>query len=329
MLPEKDLLILKKQLESPRDICIAVLGDIMLDKYTYGMVERISPEAPIPVVTVEREIETLGGSGNIISNLNGLNSKAVPIGVVGDDIYGSKVYELIKSLGITDHHIIVSKDQTTTLKTRVIANNQQLLRIDWDSSSPSANEKEKLKQSITNSLNNVDVMIISDYAKGVCSLELVKYTIEAARDQSIPVFVDPKGNDYLKYRGSSCITPNTNEAQDVVPFKLDSVESFEKAANWIRDQFSIDVCIITRGEAGMVLSDGVDMIQIPTIAQEVFDVSGAGDTVIATMAVCIALGLDYKSAAKVANTAGGIVVSYIGTSPIKIKSLIRRLNKQD
>jgi len=316
-----------EQLSNISSIRVTVIGDIMLDKYTYGTVDRISPEAPIPIVTAKTETETLGGSGNVISNLRGLNVKVIPVGVVGDDIFGTKVCSLIDEFGSTTDYLWVSESQTTTLKTRIIAGNQHLLRVDWNSSKPSASEEKILKQYITDSINDTDVVIISDYAKGVCSPKVVEHAIHTARNRGIPVVVDPKGKNFSKYKGASCITPNIKETQEAVPFDIDSEESFEKAATWITENFNIDVCIITRGEDGMILLDKNEITRIPTEAQEVFDVSGAGDTVVATLAACIALELEYKDAVQIANAAASVVVSHIGTSPIDIESLTAKLNE--
>ena len=315
------MLLNKEQLDLLGNISVAVIGDIMLDKYVYGIVDRISPEAPIPIVTADNEVETLGGAGNVISNLRGFDVKAIPVGIIGGDIFGTKVSSLIDELGSSTDYLLVSDNIPTNLKTRIIAGNQQLIRLDWDSSRPSELEEKRLKKYITDSLKSVDVIIISDYAKGVCSCKVVKHAIHTAKNRDIPIIVDPKGKDFSKYKGASCITPNTKEAQGVVPFEIDSDDSFEKAAHWITENFDIDVCIITRGEDGMVLFENNEIIRIPTIAQEVFDVSGAGDTVVAVLAASLALGMNYKNAAKIANAAAGVVVSHIGTYPINIQSL--------
>ena len=315
------MLLNKEQLDLLGNISVAVIGDIMLDKYVYGIVDRISPEAPIPIVTADNEVETLGGAGNVISNLRGFDVKAIPVGIIGGDIFGTKVSSLIDELGSSTDYLLVSDNIPTNLKTRIIAGNQQLIRLDWDSSRPSELEEKRLKKYITDSLKSVDVIIISDYAKGVCSCKVVKHAIHTAKNRDIPIIVDPKGKDFSKYKGASCITPNTKEAQGVVPFEIDSEVFFEKAVNWITENFDIDVCLITRGEDGMVLFENNEIIRIPTIAQEVFDVSGAGDTVVATLAASVALGMNYKNAAKIANAAAGVVVSHIGTYPINIQSL--------
>jgi D-beta-D-heptose 7-phosphate kinase/D-beta-D-heptose 1-phosphate adenosyltransferase len=313
-------------LDDIKEIKVSVIGDIMLDKYISGIVNRVSPEAPIPVVITKKENETLGGSGNVVANLRGLKAKVLPVGLIGKDIQGSLISALVSEIGC-DIDYLFPYDQPTTQKIRVLGNNQQIVRIDYDPLLDHGVNHEKLLKHVKYSLKGANAAVLSDYGKGVCVKELVQETIRCGQEFNIPVFVDPKGKNFSKYCGATCITPNMNEANKILPFPLKSEDSFAEAGIYIREEYNIDICIITRGKNGMVISKGEETHFLSATALGVYDVSGAGDTVIATMAACVGAGIDYLSAAKVANVAAGIVVAHPGTFAINLKLLTNQLNE--
>ena len=305
---------------------ISVIGDIMLDKFIYGNVDRVSPEAPIPVVITDKKTETLGGSGNVVANLRGLKAKVLPVGLIGKDIQGSSISALVNEISCDTNYLLLY-NQPTTQKIRVLGNNQQIVRLDYDPLFDLGTSYEKLLQYVKHSLEDANAAVLSDYGKGVCVKEFVEETIRYSKELDIPVFVDPKGKNFSKYCGADCITPNMNEANQIIPFPLDSEDSFAEAGIYIREEYDIKICIITRGNKGMVISIGEETHFLSATALEVYDVSGAGDTVVATIAACVGAGIDYVSAAKVANVAAGIVVVHPGTFAINLKLLTNKLNE--
>ena len=311
----------KEYFQKSNKVSFAVFGDMMLDKYIIGHSSKLSLEAPVPIVKVDSEKHVLGGSGNVISNLYGLGINIIPFGLIGDDPNGKLIIDLLNYYNCGVDNIFYKEG--TTVKTRLIANNQQIARIDWESPILNPDTFDKYHECINKSLNKVNGIIISDYDKGFCHHELIQYIIEKSKQLSLPIFIDPKGDDFDKYRGATLIKPNQYEAQIVTPFKLVSDKDYVDSAEWIRENFDIDTCIITRGAEGMIYSTNDFTEKIEIVAKKVYDVSGAGDTVIATLASCICLGIDPFVATKIANIAAGIVVSYPGTYPIN-KDLLNK-----
>ena len=298
----------KQQLARAR---VLVVGDAMLDRYWHGAVERISPEAPVPVVKVSREEERIGAAANVAYNVSTLGAKASFLGVVGDDEPGHKLEALLRETGIQAH---LKRDPglRTTVKLRVIGRQQQLLRMDFENE-PDHEVLALQNESFTQLLPAQDAILFSDYGKG--GLAHIPAMIESARAAKKPVLVDPKGSDYTRYRGATVITPNRAELQDVVG-RWNGEEDLRTRAQNLRATLGVDGLLLTRSEEGMTLFDAAGELHVTAQAREVFDVTGAGDTVIATLAAMVAAGLPLREAVPIANRAGGIVVGKFGTATV-------------
>jgi D-beta-D-heptose 7-phosphate kinase / D-beta-D-heptose 1-phosphate adenosyltransferase len=301
---------------------IIVIGDVMLDVYYWGKVRRISPEAPVPVVHITDKTRTLGGAGNVALNLQGLGCRTVLMGTRGADVTGEQLDQEVRRRGI-EARLIVHPGQPTTTKTRVIGQNQQLIRIDEEETNAlPADLHARLLTWFDETLAGTGAVILSDYGKGLFKEHLAADVIARCRRQGIPCFVDPKGVNWERYQNAFCITPNLDEFREVTNLD-DLVENrlAAKAKELIRAR-AIDYLLVTRGAQGLSLyHDREPAVHIPTEAQEVFDVSGAGDTVIATLAAAAGRGLDLKAAAALANLAAGVVVGKLGTYPITRQDL--------
>ncbi len=293
-----------------------VVGDVMLDRYWFGDVSRISPEAPVPIVRIEKREERLGGAANVARNAAALGAKTGLLGVVGDDEAGSQVERLLEGDGI---HSYLQRDAaiSTIIKLRVIGRQQQMLRIDFEDAPSDTVLRDKLKQ-FNALLPHYDVVILSDYAKG--SLVNVAEMIKAARKAGKIVMVDPKGDDFRRYAGASVLTPNKSELRRVIG-NWSTEEQLTERAQQMRAQLGLDALLLTRSEEGMSLYTADEVLHMPTDAREVFDVSGAGDTVIATMAAMLGAGMGLGDAVRTANRAGGIVVGKLGTATVTREEL--------
>ena len=320
----------KAFLENDINCCsVLIVGDVMLDKYYFGEVRRISPEAPVPITRVTKEKETLGGAANVAHNLALLGCKTILVGTVGSDEHRSGLLRLLDATGILHDGLMIGSSPTTT-KLRVIGGHQQMIRLDFEETSPiQEHTEEKIKSYIASVVpQQVDCVIISDYAKGVCTPSLCQFIIDKCEEYNIPVIVDPKGNNWHKYRGASYITPNLKELNEAVnAFVANEDEEVKRAALRIRRKYKVKNLVVTRSEQGLSLIGGRRCVHIPTYAQEVFDVSGAGDTVIAVLAAAIAAGLDPSDAAYLANMAAGVVVGKLGTYAINREELLQTLDK--
>lgn len=295
---------------------ILVVGDVMLDRYWFGEVNRISPEAPVPVVKVARKEDRLGGAANVARNCIALGAQATLIGIVGDDEAGLTVEALCLAENIQTK-LCIDKQQPTILKLRVLGRQQQLMRVDFEEE-PQDHVLKQVQHSFEQVLQQHDVVVLSDYAKG--TLGYVEQLIKIAKKHSIPVLVDPKGTDYNRYRGASSITPNRVEMQQAVGV-WSSEEQLTQRAQALREHLHLEALLITRSEQGMTIYTDKGRAHVVAQAQEVFDVSGAGDTVLATMAVARAAGLDWINAMHWANKAGSIVVGKLGTSIVTAEEL--------
>ena len=295
---------------------VLVAGDVMLDRYWFGEVNRISPEAPVPVVKVERTDERLGGAANVARNAAALGAKVDLLAVVGEDEGGTALERLLAAEGIVSS---LQRDAsvTTTVKLRVIGRQQQLLRIDFETVPGPEALQAKLAE-FDRRLPACDVVILSDYGKG--GLAHVSEMIAMARSAGKPVLVDPKGDDYQRYRGATLLTPNRSEFREVAGRWKTEAELATKAQALRRD-LDLEALLVTRSEEGMTLFRESGSFHVPTLAQEVFDVSGAGDTVIATLAVMLAAGLSLEQSVRWANRAGGIVVGKLGTAVVHPQEL--------
>ena len=302
---------LSKILDSFKNITIGVVGDLMLDDYIIGTVDRISPEAPVPVVTVKEERFSLGGAANVVNNLNALEAKTVCFGVIGNDANGDRLISAFREKNIDPFSIIRTNTLPTIVKKRVLAGNQQLLRIDWEDASPLSPELEDaLIEEFKKNIDRLDAVILSDYDKGILTPKVAKEIVKLCRERNIIVNVDPKPKNALNYIGASSITPNRKEAMECMGVKTDN---FEELGKQLKEKLQLKSLLLTRSEEGMSLfTDRV--INIPTFAQEVYDVTGAGDTVISVFTLATAAGVTLHEAAKIANTAAGVVVGKVGTS---------------
>ncbi|HCE69509.1 MAG: bifunctional heptose 7-phosphate kinase/heptose 1-phosphate adenyltransferase [Geobacteraceae bacterium GWC2_55_20] len=306
------------------EIRCLVVGDLMLDEYLWGKAERISPEAPVQVVDVLREELRLGGAGNVVNNLVALGAQVAVCSVIGDDQNG---WSLLKEFGrrdVASDAIFLDPGRRTSRKTRVVAANQQIVRIDRESREalPAAFEKQ-ICDWVAAHIREFQVIVLSDYSKGVLTPAVIAAIVSLAAETGIPVLVDPKGNDYIRYCGATLLTPNRKEAEAASGIAIRDADSLTRAANAIMDTAGLRHLLITRSEEGMSLfSKGEDAVHIPTVAREVFDVSGAGDTVLAALAVGIASGCGMVEAARLANVAAGIAVGKLGTSIVTPQEII-------
>lgn len=295
---------------------VLVVGDVMLDRYWFGEVERISPEAPVPVVHVARREDRLGGAANVARNAVALGAQVTLAGIVGRDEPGTKVHDML-TLANIQTCLVDDGDHPTTLKMRVLGRQQQMVRVDFEEM-PSLNCVTSLTKQVLDLIEAHDVLVLSDYAKG--TLGQVTELIAAARRLGVPTLVDPKGSDYSRYQGASLVTPNRSEMQLAVGHWADE-KDLEKRAQALRVQLSLEALLVTRSEQGMSLFLEESRHDVAAQAHEVFDVSGAGDTVLATLAVIKATGATWEQAMQWANRAGGIVVGKLGTSTITTKEM--------
>jgi D-glycero-beta-D-manno-heptose-7-phosphate kinase len=303
---------------------ILVVGDIMVDEYIWGGVERISPEAPVPVVTVDYETTILGGAANVVNNLYTLGARAHICGVTGDDEIARVVTKLLLRQNIETDGVIVDFNRRTTLKTRVIAQNQQVVRVDREDTKPISRDiVEKLVEFLHYKIPQVDGVIISDYGKGVVTGELIQEVVRLSREHSKICTVDPKVSHFDLYAGITVITPNHVEAGMALGNRqLRTIEEVHQAALDLRDRVGCEAVLITFGAKGMCLLDRQgDFLHIDTVAKKVFDVTGAGDTVISTLTLALAAGASMRLAAYLANAAAGVVVREFGTATVSQEQL--------
>jgi rfaE bifunctional protein kinase chain/domain len=295
---------------------VLVVGDAMLDRYWFGAVDRISPEAPVPVVRITREEERLGGAANVALNVQTLGARATLLTVVGNDDAATRLRKLLGQEGIAA--VLGSDPQLYTIvKLRVIGRAQQLIRVDFENQ-PDHEVLDSMLNDYEHALSAHQAVLFSDYGKG--GLTHIPRMISMARAQSKPVLVDPKGSDYARYAGATAITPNLAELTQVIgPWRSEA--ELETKAQALREQLGLDGIVLTRSEEGMSLFDAAGHVRVPAQAREVFDVTGAGDTVIATLAAMLACGLDLRSAMPIANRAGGVVVGKFGTASVRYEEL--------
>ena len=298
---------------------IAVIGDLMLDRYYWGAVRRVSPEAPVPVVEVESESVRLGGAANVANNIRSLGGVPVVVGIVGDDHIGTVLRDLVRDAGFDGSGLMVDPTRPTTVKTRVIAQGQHVVRIDNESKSPcSAQLRHQLVDIMRAQIPSLDGIIIEDYNKGVVSKEVIEDVIALARQHKKIITVDPKFDNFLDYKQVTVFKPNRREAEEVLGGRLRSVEEVERAGKRLLELLRAENVLLTRGEDGMSLfeADG-KIFHLPSAATNVQDVSGAGDTVISTLTMALASGANIREACMLANCASGVVVGAIGIVPIK------------
>jgi D-beta-D-heptose 7-phosphate kinase/D-beta-D-heptose 1-phosphate adenosyltransferase len=311
-------------------LTILCLGDVMLDRFLHGDIERISPEAPVPVLRLRETREMLGGAGNVANNIASLGGRAVLVGLVGDDEPGARLRRILAGNALILPALVATAHRPTVCKTRFIAGRQQVVRADEESTDGLlADEEAALIAAVDTHLPAVQAVILSDYGKRVLSGAVVGHVIAAARARGVPVFVDPKTDDFTDYRGATCITPNAKEFASAARAKVRNEAEIETAGRRLIAEAELGAILVTRSEKGMVLVGPDATTSVSARAREVFDVSGAGDTVIATMALAVADGRSLVQAMHIANAAAGVVVSKLGTATADIAEVMHELSAQD
>jgi len=315
-------------LSQARDCRIVVLGDVMLDEFIWGNVTRISPEAPVPVVNIQRESTRLGGAANVLANVSALGANANVIGVVGADAAAEKLRDGLRQTGgaQTDAMLIEDENRPTTIKLRIIAHNQMVVRADREHRGQVNGPVEaRIISTAKEAIDNAQALVVSDYDKGVITPKILSEVLPFAYGR-IPVLIDPKIKNFDAYRPANLVTPNHHEALKVSNLEEDNDETLQQAARLIKKRLGCDAVLITRGESGMMLVEGdAPAVYVETAAQEVFDVTGAGDTVIATLAAALAAGASMTEAAVLANQAAGIVVGKVGTATASAEEVLNSL----
>lgn len=311
---------------------VLVIGDVMMDEYIWGNVSRISPEAPVPILDVISESQTLGGAANVIHNLHTLGGKSLLCSVIGDDAIGKRLQQRLLALGGNLEGLLIDSTRPTTIKTRIIAqyhrHYQQMLRLDRESRSDiSAEQIGGILEIVTKTLPTLDAIIIEDYGKGVVTGELVREVIAMSKQAGKIVAVDPKTNHFARYAGASVITPNHFEAGASLNFPIESHQDLLLAGQRLVEQMNTDYVLITRGKEGMSLFERESRMatHIPTMAREVFDVAGAGDTVIAALTLGLASGVNPVEAVLLSNAAAGVVVGKMGVATVNQEELLAQL----
>lgn len=300
---------------------ILIVGDVMLDKYYFGNVERISPEAPVPIVSICKEESRLGGAANVANNIASLGGQTLLCGVIGHDFFGKEIEQISRQKNIKT--FLLKNLCPTITKARIIGGKQQIVRVDYENKTVLKSEDNKLlKEKIDTLLSEYDILVISDYGKGLISEEFCSYLIRHAHKIGKKIIIDPKGKNWKKYSGADLVTPNVKELSDLVGYTVPNTDrAIEKAGREVLDANQLTSLLVTRSDKGMSLISDMPPIHIPTHSEEVFDVSGAGDTVVATLSICLAIGMDIAEAMKTANIAAGIVVKKIGTATLTIEEL--------
>lgn len=298
----------------------------MLDRYLWGTVSRISPEAPVPIVNVKKTSLVLGGAANVAANIAGLGAKPYLISVCGNDREADVLDELLEKTQISNK-LVRLENRQTTIKTRVVAHNQHVARIDQETTDfISETETEIIFEKLTELFDEVSIVIISDYAKGLLTNNLVMRLIKYCKEKNIKVLVDPKGKDFSKYKGATILTPNLREAAEAANFTETEPDLIQKAGAKLLEEIDLESILITQGEKGMTLLEKAGKIfHLEALARNVFDVTGAGDTVIASLAVAVGADMSFLDAAKIANIAAGLVVGELGTTTVSLKMLEKAL----
>ncbi len=297
---------------------ILVVGDVIMDEFIWGRVERISPEAPVPVVQVDRESLILGGAGNVINNIIALGGQAVLSGVIGHDAMGRELVRMLRKMNSATHGLVVENQRPTTIKTRVVAHSQQVVRVDRERCRPVAEDTiEQILTGLKEQLSSIDAIVVADYGKGVVTQSLMDGIRSLTRDRRVILAVDPKVQNLALYQDVTVVTPNNQEAQVMSGIIIEDEASLEQAGDHLLKGLGCQMVLITQGEKGMALFErNGRTTKIPTVARKVFDVSGAGDTVISTFTLALAAGLTPRQAALLANFAAGLVVAEVGTATV-------------
>jgi rfaE bifunctional protein kinase chain/domain len=308
----------KEFLEKFKDLNVLIVGDVMLDRYWWGSVSRISPEAPVPVVNLDNTSLVAGGAANVAANVAGLGAVPHLVGVIGDDTEGELLNEILTKENIQSNYLTILPKRRTTTKTRIVAHSQQIVRVDQENKNEiNADEEASLWETISRLLTGVQVIIISDYGKGVITQNISQRLITSAKANNQLIIIDPKGKNYQKYQGATMLTPNRFEAAEVFQLTDYRQETIEQAGSEMLSEFELESMLITQGEDGMTLFlKGEKTEHLTVTARNVYDVTGAGDTVVACIACAVGIGMDFLAAAKFANIAAGLVVERVGTTAI-------------
>ena len=319
---------LVRQLNGARVICV---GDVMLDVFVYGSVDRVSPEAPIAVLAIERESAMLGGSGNVVRNLVAVGAEVCFLAIVGDDMAGREITGLIGAESRIEPHLLIDSSRCTTIKTRYVAGIQQLLRADRETAAPPGDHVLlDLASRAEQAMADHKVLVLSDYGKGVLEERICRRLIDRAKALGVAVIVDPKGRDYSRYAGATLITPNRRELHDATALPVNDDASIIDAARYIMDRDGVENVLVTRSRDGMTLVEGDGTVtHFDAEAREVFDVAGAGDTVVSSLAAALAGGVSLADACRLANVAAGIVVGKIGTAVAHSEEIVTAIKTRD
>ena len=309
---------------------ILVIGDLMIDQYLWGSCDRVSPEAPVPIINVTQDSEVLGGAGNVVHNLKKLGAQVDVFSVVGDCKTSIELRYLLKKIDIETKYLITQKNRIVSKKSRIIASQQQVVRYDRESSEDIDNQSEDaLIVNLQNNIHNYEIILLSDYGKGVLTSKITKNIIQLANQNDIKVLVDPKGTDYSKYKGAYLLTPNKKEASEATKINIKDKTSLLEAITQIKTEFDLSISLITMSEQGIAIYDDALRVK-PTITKEVFDVTGAGDTVLSSLGFAIACNSNIDEAVEFSNLAAGVVVSKIGSATATLNEIIEHessLNK--
>jgi len=311
---ERDLTALLARLGRPR---VLIVGDLILDRYVWGSVERISPEAPIPVLAARHAEARLGGAGNVAANLRAMEAEVEVLGVVGRDERGQHLQQLFDGIGVDCAGVLALAERPTTEKTRMLGGQSQMLRVDWEDARPlSEADARRLVKELERRVKRAGAVVLSDYGKGVLCPSVLAAVLAAARAARVPVLVDPKGSDYARYRGATLLTPNRKEAEEALHRRLPNLADMPAAVRDLVRVAGVEAAVITLGPDGMYYQFGKSEGHVSTVARAVFDVTGAGDTVIAQLALGLAAGLEFEACVHLANHAAGIVVGKSGAASV-------------
>jgi|688.fasta_scaffold194245_2 D-beta-D-heptose 7-phosphate kinase/D-beta-D-heptose 1-phosphate adenosyltransferase len=309
------------------ELNILVIGDVMIDHYMKGKFERISPEAPVPIVDVISELTTPGGAGNVIENLISYGVVPSILSVVGNDASGEELISIFKKVGIPTDGIFMEEDRLTSKKSRVMVASHQMIRIDKETKAPiSVSSQQKIIHYLESVISKVDILLVSDYAKGVLTDELLAEIFKIANQHKVMSIVDPKGKNYAKYKGASIVKPNKKEAIEASGITINSRADLERAATYLKELTQCNALVVTLSEEGLAIF-GDETIYLPTKATEVFDVTGAGDTVLATIGTGLAAGLSLKDSCILANHAAAIVIAKVGSATAKMNEVLDHIQQ--
>ena len=310
---------------------VAIIGDVMIDSYIYGRVNRMSPEAPVPIVDVYKKENRLGGAANVALNVKALGAKPYLISILGDDGDGRKAEQLLNEAGISDAHILLSKERQTTVKTRILGNNRQIARVDQEMTETLGElDNKRLINTLQNIIENIDVIILEDYDKGVLGKHNIETIIKLANNKNVPTIVDPKFNNFKLFKGVSLFKPNLKELSQGMDTKIGndySIEDVMKLESDLRKEMDYQIGLITLSERGVLIQNNAKSFSAVAHSRNIADVSGAGDTVISVAACALAVGADLETIANLSNLAGGLVCEHPGVVPLNLAKLISEATK--